>query len=221
MPLAVLWLAVVLAGAPPSPPEPHVGGRVFISPSGEPFRLGSGGSTPFDAWFDRADANHDGVLDRGEFQADAAAFFRRLDSDGDGRIDGFEISAYERKVAPELVMAAEASAMTSAGARGGPEGGPPPHRRGMEPRVGHGLYVALLNEPEPVTGADFNLDMQVTADEWRRAADRRFDLLDPGKSGRLERSALAGRLQAGQHSGRPRGRGRGRSGAEPSGRPAR
>ena len=48
----------------------------------------------------------------------------------------------------------------------------------------------LLDEPEPVSGADFDLDGRVSLDEWMRAADRRFDLLDADKTGR-------------PHSGRP------------------
>jgi hypothetical protein len=171
---------------PPGPPP----GRVFISPSGEPFRPGPGAPDPFAAWFARADANHDGTIDRAEFRADAQAFFKRLDANGDGRIDGFEIAAYERQIAPELIAAAE---------HGIHQPGEPPERerrgRGPDGPGGRG-YIALINEPEPVSGADFDLDSRVTAAEWLRAANRRFDMLDPKGAGFLTRESLLERFPA-------------------------
>jgi hypothetical protein len=72
--------------------------RLFISPSGEPFR----GPDGLAAWFARADADHDGAITPAEFQADAFAFFRVLDANHDGVVDGFEIQAYEHDIAPEI-----------------------------------------------------------------------------------------------------------------------
>ncbi|HZZ35067.1 MAG TPA: EF-hand domain-containing protein [Caulobacteraceae bacterium] len=190
--LALMALAgPVLAMEPATdhPPGPPLG-RVFISPSGEPVRPAPGQADPFDAWFARADANHDGHIDRAEFRADAVGFFKKLDANGDGRIDGFEIAAYERQIAPELIAAAE---------HGIHQPGEPPERerrhRGADDPGARG-YISLINEPEPVSGADFDLDSKVTAAEWLRAADRRFDMLDPKGAGFLTRESLLARFPA-------------------------
>jgi Ca2+-binding EF-hand superfamily protein len=146
--------------------------RVFISPSGEPFRPDAAAPDGFEAWFAQVDANHDGRIDRAEFRADAAQFFKHLDTDGDGVIDGFEVAAYERTVAPELDISGQGFA------------------RGGSSKV---AVASLLSDPEPVSGADVNLDSHITLAEWLAAADRRFDLLDtkhPGSLGRDELKAL-------------------------------
>jgi len=202
----ILALAVLAAlaggaslGATPAPTSPPA--RLFLSPSGEPFRLGPQTPDPFEAWFDQADADHDGSIDRAEFRADAAQFFQRLDADGDGVIDSFELTAYETKIVPELVAEVEGRfAADEPRAGGHPEGGEPDRRghgggdggRRRGP-VGRGI-AQLLNEPEPVSGADFNLDGRITLAEWMTAADQRFDLLDTAKTGLLTREALKARL---------------------------
>jgi Ca2+-binding EF-hand superfamily protein len=182
-----------------SPDAPRA--RLFLSPSGEPFRPSPGAPDPFEAWFAQADTNHDGAIDRAEFRADAARFFKRLDANGDGVIDGFEVSAYERDIVPELGEEAEGrfpqepagagqDGDHGQGAGGGHPGG---HREG-----GHGGrggagprgLTQLLDEPEPVSGADFELDGHITFAEWMRATDQRFDLLDTGKTGRLTHDQL-------------------------------
>ena len=43
----------------------------------------------------------------------------------------------------------------------------------------------LLNEPEPVSAADLNLDSRITLAEFLLMADRRFDLLDTKHQGYL------------------------------------
>ncbi len=228
--LAVLLAAPVLAFAQPAPDGPvahgdqgsppgarpgmgpdgqfHPRPRMFISPSGEPFRPTPDGGEPFDAWFARVDANHDGQIDRAEFRADAQAFFKLLDANGDGVIDGFEINAYEHKIVPELIAETELRAFgpppgddgDQGGGRrrggggggrghGGPDGpGGPGGQRG--PR-GH---TALINEPEPVTAADLDVDGRVSFAEWMKSTDRRFDQLDDKHLGYLTRDALFAKL---------------------------
>jgi hypothetical protein len=187
-----------LAG--PAPP-PYPPGRMFLSPSGEPFRPSAQAPDPFAAWFAKADANHDGHIDRAEFRADAQAFFKLVDANGDGVIDGFEVNAYEHKIAPELAAEVE-----NFGAEGGEHGGRSGgrgehgHRSGggrddaapagaPAPRGGRG-HLALLNEPEPVSGADADFDSKVTAAEWLTATDRRFDQLDDKTLGYLDLPGL-------------------------------
>ena len=222
LPLILALVAAPLTSLAQSPPPPAPQGAaplphppaLFVSPSGEPFRLTPGGGDPFDAWFARADANHDGRIDRTEFRTDARAFFKVVDTNGDGVIDGFEVTNYERKIAPELVTEIETrmfgpqagggqSGGGERGGRGGRRGGggrgggqrtgapaEEPERPAGPPRE----HVALLDEPEPVSGADFDLDGRVTAAEWLRAADRRFDLLDDKHVGYLTRDALFAKL---------------------------
>ena len=78
------------------------GGRLFISPMGQPFRSEPGGTAPQDLWFNAADTDHDGSLSLAEFQADARHFFAMLDVKGDGEIDPDDIEYYETVLAPEI-----------------------------------------------------------------------------------------------------------------------
>jgi hypothetical protein len=152
-------------------------GRVFVSPSGEPFHPTPAAPDAFGAWFSRVDANHDGRIDRDEFRADAAQFFKRLDTNGDGVIDGFEIAAYEKSVAADLDISGQGF-IADPKSRDGP--------------------ITLLAEPEPVSGADTDLNSHVSLAEWLAATDRRFDLLDVKRLGYLSREALVARLPKGR-----------------------
>lgn len=179
---------------PLHPPE-----QVFISPAGEPFRAAVDAPYPVAAWFARADADGDGALTLAEFEVDAERFFRALDADKDGRVDGFENADYERDVAPEINgvlrrppprtgggqpfrrMPSRADVMWGrmpmlSPQQNGPKG--PPNRQGA------GQY-GLLNEPHPVRGGDGDLDGKITLAEARAAARRRFGLLDADSDGRL------------------------------------
>ena len=104
--LAAAAIQVELADPPAAAPRPPVRREppnIFISPSGEPFHGAPDGPYASADWFRRADSDGDGRLTRAEFLADADRFFRRLDANGDGVIDGFEIRAYEDEVAPEIL----------------------------------------------------------------------------------------------------------------------
>ena len=139
---AALLALVAGAGCAPKPP-PRFHGRpgeglhgrppggtsgargFFISPMGEPFR-GAGASEAVRLWFDGADGNHDGRIVLAEFQADAARFFARLDTSGDGEIDPAEIEQYETVVAPQVA----AGGMGAGGDGSGRDGGFGAGRRG-------------------------------------------------------------------------------------------
>lgn len=179
-------------GGPPERDGPPPGRDLFISPAGEPFR----GPDGLKAWFEGADADHDGALTLAEFRADALRFFKVLDTNHDGVIDGMETRVYETRIAPEIIGQSERE---DEGPRGPPRGGPPGGMdgppgdsfrarsggpRGLSRREGAARF-GLLNEPQPVRGADADLDWRVTAEEWARAAAKRFDLLDPAHAGRL------------------------------------
>jgi hypothetical protein len=175
--------------------------NVFISPAGKPYRAGPGEPYPVVAWFAAADTDHDGKLTLAEFRKDAEAFFRELDTNHDGIVDGFEVQAYEQKIAPEILPRVEGLAAgegmdlslgKNRGSRDGPDIGAPRGRRGgggqgrAGDRVaqGAGLY-GLLNEPEPVASSDVRFEGKIRPEDFITAADRRFAALDGAKHGYL------------------------------------
>jgi Ca2+-binding EF-hand superfamily protein len=83
--------------------DPNALTQLFISPCGEPFRAKASDPYPVVVWFNRADTNHDGELDRGEFVADAMQFFQKLDANGDGVVDSRELYYYEHITVPEIM----------------------------------------------------------------------------------------------------------------------
>lgn len=187
-------------------PARRIPANVFISPSGEPFRAAVDAPYAAAAWFAGADADGDGRLTRAEFIRDAERFFRRLDVNGDGVIDGFEIRAYEEEVAPEILprlgglRSGEGQNGELFHDRNGGVGRGSAADRGDDRRreritaadttfSGAGAF-GVLNEPEPVQACDADLDGRVSAAEWRRKSDRRFDLLDPKGVGYLTRDGL-------------------------------
>ena len=104
-----LSLLLILAGAAwpvpaaamqPPPGSPARG--LFVSPAGEPFRRTAGGPQPMRAWFEQADADHDGALTVPELQADFARYFAILDTDRDGEIEPDEVAHYEHAILPEM-----------------------------------------------------------------------------------------------------------------------
>ncbi|MBI1685409.1 EF-hand domain-containing protein [Caulobacter hibisci] len=216
-------------GGPRGPGGPGGGGKqVFISPAGEPFRAEGGQPYPVAAWFAGADADHDGALTKAEFVADSLRFFDRLDTDKSGVLDGFEVSTYERTIAPEIVQASampqQAMEAPSGGEDGGP-GGDGPRRRpnGLGNMLLGATPFALLAEPQPVMGADADFNRRVTRDEEAKAAASRFKLLDKDGDGRLTlaelpKTAMQKILDGeGDDRGGKGGRGRGRGGPPPRG----
>ncbi|GAA0734087.1 hypothetical protein GCM10009075_07690 [Sphingomonas trueperi] len=159
---------------------------LFVSPMGEPFRGTPDGKAPQDAWFDGADADHDGALTLDEFREDAMRWFKVLDRKGDGEIDPADIERYETVLAPE--------------ARGGgfETGGPTMGDNGEvkaadigSTRVLSGLArFNYLGSPEPVTAADTSLNGGVSPIEFMSAAKRRFDLLDTNHDGKITKAEL-------------------------------
>jgi hypothetical protein len=189
--------------------------QLFISPSGQPFRAPEGAPYPVSLWFDGADTDHDHRLTREEFVADAGRFFAVLDVDHDGVVDGFEVSAYEKSIVPEILLGASFAAPPGGG-RGGPLGG---GRPGGKPRSpGGGLQGAapysLLAEPQPVMGSDADFNRRVTREEALKAARARFALLDRDADGilhpeELPQTPTQGRRRPGEgpnapHKGRTR-----------------
>jgi len=233
-------LMALSACASDGPREHGPGGpprvRLFISPSGEPFR-GEGGLA---RWFAQTDADHDGAITLEEFRADATHSFKVLDANHDGTIDGFELQAYERDIVPEIgIMTFDDPAQGGGRMRGGgrgPGGGGPPRTNDaggshVDPeallrnqdvkipvagRDGAARY-SLINEPQPIAAADANLDGNVTLAEWMAITDRRFAKLDHLKTGRLTLDSLLKVQPKDQKGGPPKAAPRG----GPSGPPPR
>ncbi|AZS20810.1 hypothetical protein CSW63_09215 [Caulobacter sp. FWC26] len=191
------------SSAPHEPLEPHSAHRrdeyapgrqspqLFISPAGEPFRAPSDAPYPVVTWFAGADANHDGALSRDEFVADTLRFFVVLDADRNGVIDGFEVSAYENRIAPEILGGPAPEPMRP-GPRGLGQGGdeqPRPRQRSANMLQGAALY-GLIAEPQPVMASDGDFDRRITREEAARAAKARFALLDKDRDGLLRLAEL-------------------------------
>jgi hypothetical protein len=201
-------------GGPPRQPRRSL----FISPAGEPFRAEPGAPYPVATWFAGADADHDGALSRDEFVADALRFFDKLDGDHNGVLDGFEVSAYETKVAPEILQGFQGDGggrgegRPSGGGRRSGRGGPPGgglgfagqddgpsgggegrRKRGGGPMGGMlqgATPYSLLAEPQPVMASDGDFDRRITRAEAAKAAKSRFALLDKDGDGKLRLAEL-------------------------------
>ncbi|HEY3814870.1 MAG TPA: hypothetical protein VGL66_16755 [Caulobacteraceae bacterium] len=173
--------------------------QLFISPMGEPFRAEFGQTYPVATWFANADQGHKGYLTLEDFRADAQRFFKTVDENGDGVIDGFEVGDYETKIAPEIlpqvedrlaaqdVMTDKELAKSGARRRKADQGGDVREAKGgklTDAMTGAAQY-GLLAEPEPVRGSDGNLDFRITKEEWMDAARRRFDELDKKHDGKI------------------------------------
>ncbi|SRR5579883_2758084 len=198
----VITLATPATDQPKKPHAPPAK-LVFLSPSGEPFRPTPAAPDPLKTWFDQADTKHQGYIDLGEFRADAARFFKTLDENGDGVIDGFEVADYEAKVVPELASEAEDRLIAAAERAKGGERRRGQDRSDAKGAAAPGAHAArqeggirqLIGEPEPVSGADFNFDSHITLAEWMTAADQRFEILDEAKDGKLTLDELRARFK--------------------------
>ena len=184
-------IALALAGAAAGAPK-QARPTLFLSPAGEPFHAEAGKAYPVSAWFAQADADHDGKLTRDEFRADFTRFFKLLDENHDGVIDGVELQRYEREVAPEVLPRLAQVQGGYLGERGGPGDkrlAEAPRARGGEEVDGAPAY-SLFNVSEPVASADADFDGKITLEEFQRTADRRFDQLDKDKDGYLTLDTL-------------------------------
>lgn len=224
MPALAVALATGLAacaGGPGGPGLPGIGPvrerptvpALFISPFGEPFVGQPGEPWPSADWFTGADADLDGAVTWEEFEADGLRWFRRLDTDGDGRLTQAELGAYEQSLHGLGFQGGEGAGPEAGGARRGPRpggGGRPPRLAMAEPQQGPGpgshiqrggggrgpggyglvAQAGYFNLPQPVKAADVNVDQRVTAEEWAAASRRWFLSLDTDQDGELTLAAL-------------------------------
>lgn len=199
---------VALAAASTAAPAGAQQRRIFISPMGEPFRGSESAPDPERAWFDGADADHDGTVTRAEFQKDASRFFATLDQGRDGEIDPGDIDRYESVVAPEVRSGEGPGIVAPASGDGGSGGKAPAYDTG---RLGAARF-SYFSLPEPVTAADRNFNRGIDAAEFAYAAEQRFKALDKNGDGRLAWSELPHVSARAQAPDRRGGRGRGPGG---------
>ena len=205
MSLSLTFAAFLLAGAAPDPqPAPAAEeakpSRIFVSPSGKPYR-NTEGPYPSAAWFAEADVNGDGKLTALEMALDAQVFFETLDKDGNGSINGAEIERYEVEIAPEVGVARGRAPNPGANAETGRVPGVDPNltirETGSKPstaRVPAAIqreiprgagWFSFFNVPQPILRADTDLNGIVTASEHRRWVQEQFSGLDSEKRGYL------------------------------------
>ena len=179
--LAGLVLASPVSAAPARRPQttPLEEQHLFIAPSGQPFRSGSGQPYAVVQWFKAADKNGDGKLDKAEFRADAESFFHVLDRDGDGLVTDPEIAYYETTIVPEL----NASAVSA-------DNNPTDDRTKLATDLQGAAPYGLINDAEPVRSADDSLIGRITLKAYLKRADHNFDLLDDEGRGYLTLEGL-------------------------------
>lgn len=186
-------------------------GAVYLSPMGEPF-VAPAGASAIALWLAVADLDRSGTVSLAELTADGERFFKRLDTDGDGRIGGYEMTRYEEEIAPASLRAAAGarpvaseSADRSEKALGDFSGRANPRRgRAGLPGGMTGPQLSLQSQwqidqsgglrsiPQPVAMTDADMSGSVTPEEFARAAARRFTMLDADKNGLLDSAELSG-----------------------------
>jgi Ca2+-binding EF-hand superfamily protein len=198
MPLSPLFLpffAAALASDEPITVVAHPWAP-FISPMGEPFRARDASDNTLARWFDQADTDRDGSLTPVEMRADAERFFATLDRDHDGQILPEEMKAYEWEVAPEIQLDSRWKQVRGEPSRKKDRRDGDGRRRddgsydGSIDRLQGAARYALLNIPQPVASADTDFNRAVTLDEFRNAAQARFNLLDHARQNRLTLTEL-------------------------------
>ena len=175
---------------------------MLYSPNGEPLNGGPLGrptcQEALSGWFDEVDLNHDGVISRAEFMADARTQLNHMDIDQNGYLVSEELERYRLPYRQQEPVRAVAASDQSSDA--GQAGGSRRHGRGLGGGYssgGSGLPGAT-DEADPVMSADTNNDFRVTPAEFMAQAAVKFAALGQAHAGRLTREdvlTLCGRVR--------------------------
>jgi len=198
-PLAALALVLALAAC--NGDEAHKPFTIAVTtPNGEPLPTPplQGFDSPgcpaiLATWFDRIDTNHDGVVDRAEFMADAEDQFARMDLNHDGIITPGTLAEYRAGFEGHQALKPLSNRI------GGSDEGTPvqvaqslSYGKAKAPRSLTDLQQGGGDdprvEPDPVMSADTSLRFQVTKKDFMDQAVRRFARLDMDHSGRITKA---------------------------------
>ena len=209
-------------GAPPPEDDDDGPPNVFISPHGQPFRARAGAPYPVVDWFKQADKNADGKIDKAEFLADAEAFFKALDRNGDGVLSHYEVTLYEHNIAPE-VLGARVQVSVSGGARlwlaqmdrpapvdpggGSTEEDAPTVKQHLDDSGQGAAPYSFFEEPEPLLAADLNVDGIIRKGNFLKVAGDHFAALDVDDVGyltlqKLPKTSMQKLVEKSQHGRR-------------------
>ena len=165
-------------------------GKLY-SPNGERLNGGPLGrptcAAALTAWFERADANHDGVIDRDEFLADARRQFAVMDLDKDGIVTPSELAQYRAPYETDAAPAAGAPGPAPASDQSSER----QRRRDGDHPGGSNLAVTEGSgdeRPDPVMAADVGFRNQVSLQDFIAYAGRQFAALDAAHQGRLAKA---------------------------------
>jgi hypothetical protein len=158
-------LAWLLVGCAAKPTVDDHGRLVIYSPTGEPLSGGALGrpacADAIGKWFDRIDANHDGLIDRSEYLEAARRQFKAMDLDKAGLLTPSELAEYRAPYGIDV--------------------DPKKKRHGQEP------VLSADDRPDPVMAADDKMRFEVSLEQFLRYQNSLFTSLPGGDKGRVGR----------------------------------
>ena len=180
--------------------------NILFSPNGEPLSGGPLGPPKCEAalagWFNRVDVNHDGVIDRQEYLADAKAQFAKMDLDHDGYVTAAKLSVFRAPYEEAGPIPAVAEADNPPPDRPAEADGQHHHGRGPSaPPTGAPPPLPPMRGPpppmeDPVMSADRTLSFKVSLEDFLAHAEGVFAQLDSARSGRLPLMKVQSRCPA-------------------------
>lgn len=135
------------------------------------------------AWLVRVDRDRSGTLEKAELVADADRMFPGFDRNGDGTITPAELTQARIDQPFQPPMERPSSRPSKRGPSVTPEG-VDINRGDVNPYTGQRMPM-LTATLDPVMSADSNADFQVSRDEFRAQAARKFDQYDTDRDGKL------------------------------------